>query len=680
MAKDMDMPSAPGGQATSTAKPGTVADTGSLSNSARPGALPGNTMGSVATKVYSSVQGPYVGGPNPDERLSGGPALPKLDLKKKVENPDEGDPDAKEPVVPQNPTGGTGTNSNPPKSPNINIKMPERKPYDPTQITMPGSPNQPYDPTRIQMPGANPTGYDPTQINMPGTQPPNWDPNTPLDMGTGAPTGDRQRLEQQLLHPEVADVDIGKLERYDPQPLIDLMRQEIDTAQRRSDQQIDRSINTQALDLNRALADAQDRYREQQGQIAADEMIARDNAALYAQARGDNGGIGQAQYGSIMNTAAQNRSRVASEQTKLASDTARQIADLRAAGEFQKADKMLELTQAALSELRQIEQYATDHNLSVDQFNLEMDRWKEQFRQSQEQYLTQLQMSLAEMTGTWGDGTPTYAAQQQAQQALANAALQMLNSGVSPDKLSQAQREALAATMGMDATGLSQWFSTMDDQNRKQEQSALAQTAMQMLEAGMDPSRLSSDMLSALQSIYGMDAAGIAGMYDALQQSQQQAKQQALANAALQMIQAGVDPSTLSADQLAALQTAGYSPEGLAGIYDQVTQDNNRSQQQSLAQMALQLVQGGMDPALLSQEQLAALQTLGFTAGSLGSLYDQARSPMADQGNVASAALQLIQSGVSPDKLSQDQLAALAAVYQLDADGLKELYRISTQK
>lgn len=544
MAKDMGMPSAPGGQATSTARPGTVADTGSLSASARPGALPGNTTGNITNKVYSAVQGPYVGGPNPDERLSGGPALPKLVLPGKIEKTDEKDPDAKEPVVPQNPTGGTGTGSNPPKTPDINITMPTRTPYDPTKIQMP-------------------TGQ------------PGWDPNTPLNMGDGTnpaanPT-DRQRLEQLLLHPEVADVDIGKLERYDPQPLIDLMRQEIDTAQRRSDRQIDRATNTQALDLNRALADAQDRFREQQGQIAADEMIARDNAALYAQARGDNGGIGQAQYTSIMNTAAQNRSRVASEQTKLASDTARQIADLRAAGEFQKADKMLELTQAALSELRQIEQYATDHNLSVDQFNLEMDRWKEQFRQSQEQYLTQMQMSLAEMTGTWGDGTPTYAAQQQAQQALANAALQMLNSGVSPDKLSQAQREALAATMGMDANGLSQWFATIDEQNRKQEQSAMAQ-------------------------------------------------------------------------------------------------------------MALQLVQGGMDPARLSDDQLAALATLGLNADSLASLYERTVSPLADQGNVASAALQLIQSGVSPDKLSQDQLAALAAVYQLDADGLKELYRISTQK
>ena len=43
-------------------------------------------------------------------------------------------------------------------------------------------------------------------------------------------------------------------------------------------------------------------------------------------------------------------------QTKLSTDTARQIADLRAQGEFEKADALLELNQTYLSKLMEIQQ------------------------------------------------------------------------------------------------------------------------------------------------------------------------------------------------------------------------------------------------------------------------------------------------------------------------------------
>ena len=97
-------------------------------------------------------------------------------------------------------------------------------------------------------------------------------------------------------------------------------------------------------DLQRNLRDAKGMYQTQRNQVDADEAKALDNQVLYAEARGDRGGIGKAQYGGIQNTAANNRAAVNSAQVKLTNDTNRQIADLRAKGEFEKADKVLAIS------------------------------------------------------------------------------------------------------------------------------------------------------------------------------------------------------------------------------------------------------------------------------------------------------------------------------------------------
>ena len=45
------------------------------------------------------------------------------------------------------------------------------------------------------------------------------------------------------------------------------------------------------------MADAQPQFKEQAEAVALDEAQALDNAALYSQLRGDNGGIGMSQFG-----------------------------------------------------------------------------------------------------------------------------------------------------------------------------------------------------------------------------------------------------------------------------------------------------------------------------------------------------------------------------------------------
>lgn len=143
-------------------------------------------------------------------------------------------------------------------------------------------------------------------------------------------------------------------------------------------------------DLQRAEEDAKVQFQTQRNQVDADEARNLDNAALYAELRGDRGGIGQQQYSSVQNNAAQNRQTVNSEQVKLATDTQRQIADLRAQGEFQKADKLLEISQSYLQQLVSLEQWAAEYDLSAAQFNESVRQWEKEY-----------QLSVANLMGTY---------------------------------------------------------------------------------------------------------------------------------------------------------------------------------------------------------------------------------------------------------------------------------------
>lgn len=150
--------------------------------------------------------------------------------------------------------------------------------------------------------------------------------------------------------------------------------------------QIDYAVAQAITQLERALEDSKGMYKEQAESVARDEMQALDNSALYAEMRGDKGGIGQSQYNEIQAAAAQNRLTVQQAQTKLATDTARQIADLRAQGEFEKADKALEITQQYLSQLINLEQWAAEFGLSRAQFEASLEQWQAEYDMAMKEF------------------------------------------------------------------------------------------------------------------------------------------------------------------------------------------------------------------------------------------------------------------------------------------------------
>lgn len=146
-----------------------------------------------------------------------------------------------------------------------------------------------------------------------------------------------------------------------------------------SDGKINAAVSEAVTALERALADSQSQFKEQTENIAWEERQAMDNAALYAELRGDRGGVGQSQYNAIQNTAAQKRLAVRQAQTKLATDTSRQIADLRAKGEFEKADAALSLGQQYLEKLVALEQWAAEFGLDAQEFNLQLRKWEQEY-------------------------------------------------------------------------------------------------------------------------------------------------------------------------------------------------------------------------------------------------------------------------------------------------------------
>ena len=208
-----------------------------------------------------------------------------------------------------------------------------------------------------------------------------------------------------------------------------LLEQQQEAARRAAEERIDYTVEQGAEALRRAEEDAQAGFQSERDRIDIEERQALDSQALYAEMRGDRGGIGQAQYASIQNTAAVNRRQVNLEQQRLATETARQIEDLRRQGEFQKADELLQLTQQYLSELLELERWAKERDLSIEQFNIELARWKAEFAWQVKRFGIETELKLAGTSGKSG-GSGGYSARQKERAKIAELARWLKEKGL----------------------------------------------------------------------------------------------------------------------------------------------------------------------------------------------------------------------------------------------------------
>ena len=195
--------------------------------------------------------------------------------------------------------------------------------------------------------------------------------------------------------------------------------------------------------LDRNLQDSRSKFQTQRNQVDADEAKALDNQVLYAEARGDRGGSGKVQYGGIQNTAATNRQVVNSAEVKLQTDTARQIADLRAQGEFEKADKVLEISNKYLTELQNLEKWAKEKNVGVQEFNAKLREWENEYLLKVGEYLTDTELQAAKLFGVSANGAETADYRNAVADRYAEGARAMMNAGIVP---SASQLEAMGWT------------------------------------------------------------------------------------------------------------------------------------------------------------------------------------------------------------------------------------------
>ena len=231
-----------------------------------------------------------------------------------------------------------------------------------------------------------------------------------------------------------------------PIDYVDIARQKAELAARENQEKAratlaaDYAVAKGVKALDRNLQDSRGKFQTQRNQVDADEAKALDNQVLFAEARGDRGGIGSSQYGGIQNTAATNRQEVTSAEVKLQTDTARQIADLRAQGEFEKADKVLEISNKYLTELQNLEKWAKEKNVGVQEFNAKLRQWENEYLLKVGEYLTDTELQAAKLLGVAPNGAETADYRNAVADRYAEGARAMMNAGIVP---SASQLEAM---------------------------------------------------------------------------------------------------------------------------------------------------------------------------------------------------------------------------------------------
>ena len=245
-----------------------------------------------------------------------------------------------------------------------------------------------------------------------------------------------------------AKAGLTKADVY-PVDLVDIGWQKMELQNRenmdksRAVKAVDYATGKGVNDLLRNVEDSRGLFQTQRDQVDADEAKALDNQVLYAEARGDRGGIGMSQYGGIQNTAANNRAAVNAAEVKLQTDTQRQIADLRAQGEFEKADKVLEIGSKYLTELQDLEKWAKEKNVGVQEFNTKMQEWQNEYALDVSKYLTDTELKVSDLAGAFANGAETADSRNRRNDRYASSGKAMMQAGIVP---SQSQLESMGWT------------------------------------------------------------------------------------------------------------------------------------------------------------------------------------------------------------------------------------------
>ena len=334
---------------------------------------------------------------------------------------------------------------------------------------------------------------------------------------------------QQNLQP----VNAGRIDNVNIDEEKEILQQMTNNQQQQAENQINYAVQQGVNELERAREDAQSQFQTQRNQVAAQGQQAQDNQALYSEMRGDRGGVGQAQYNAIQNATATNMLKVNQAQTKLATDIDRQLADLRAQGEFDKADKALEIAQEYLGKLMQLQQWMKDANIGIDEFNIGVEQWEQEYNAKLQEVLGQMGIEATQYTTGLNLDQQQYLTNQGLNAAQVNA-----QQNLSLQGNVQQQRQALNDALAQFGLSNAQYMTNSDINRLTTALNAYMQNAQNM----------ASTELSAA-NVFGSSRNGT------LTSAQREAQREQLANAASQMISSGITPTD------AQLQALGWSKD-----------------------------------------------------------------------------------------------------------------------
>lgn len=130
--------------------------------------------------------------------------------------------------------------------------------------------------------------------------------------------------------------------------------------------------------------------------MAAQAVNDADASALYSELRGDKGGIGKAQYDSINNLAVKNQAEINRAQTELVRNAAVEISRLQAEGEYEKAEKLLDVAQERLSALLEMTKWQAEYAADEQELQAKLSQWQAEY-----------ELSVAKVSGYTANGEAT---------------------------------------------------------------------------------------------------------------------------------------------------------------------------------------------------------------------------------------------------------------------------------
>ena len=463
------------------------------------------------------------------------------------------------------------------------------------------------------------------------------------DTESAASSGTAQ-ISTQNISPAAEQTRPTSLTRVDISAMEQNIRDINEAAAKQHQMSIDNAMRQEADAMKIAEREAAAQYAEQRRQTDLAERQALDNSALYAEARGDRGGVGQAQYNAIQATSAKNRADIQRAQTKMASDVTRQIAQMRRQGEYKKADALLSLSQQYLSQLNDLKRWETESNMTVGQANNALAQWQMNFEQAAKQADLEKALAEAGLTGMY-NGQQTLAGQQfAADQAYRDKQLAM----------AQQEFDLNKALSEAGLTGMYNGQQTLEaqkmaaDQAYREQQAALEKA---LAEAGL------TGMYNGQQTLEAQKLAA-----DQAYREQQAALEKALAEAGLTGMYNG--QQTLEAKQAAADQA--YREQQMALAQQELAYNQNRdalndalNATKNMANQGWSVLELGVMP---SAEQLAAM---GMNQAQAQQYLTEAKAladataaaqKIGDNSKVAALGWTALEAGIVP---SAEQLAAM---------------------